>query len=58
MEESGESKKRRKSFADLGSRMKKVRTDDLVNHIQEFVSKECPELSLTQLLDPLCELAV
>ena len=44
------SKKRRKSFVDLGSRMKKERTESLLQHINDFVTRECPELSVTQLL--------
>ena len=43
-------KKRRKSFECLGQRMKKERTDSLLQHIEDFVEKECPELSVTQLL--------
>ena len=46
----GSMKKRRKSFECLGQRMKKERTDSLLQHINEFVEKECPELSVTQLL--------
>ena len=43
-------KTKRKSFSDLGARMKKERTDDLILYINEYVEKECPELSTTQLL--------
>ena len=43
-------KKRRKSFECLGQRMKKERTEELLQHINSFVEKECPELSVTQLL--------
>ena len=38
-------KKQRKRFIDLGPRMQKERTESLLQHINEFVSKECPELS-------------
>ena len=44
-------KKCRKSFIDLGDRMRKDRTDDLVKSINDFIQKECTELSITQLLE-------
>ena len=43
-------KKRRKSFDDLGSRMKNERIDSLLQQINEFTQQECPELTTTQLL--------
>ena len=43
-------KKRRKSFGDLEARMQKERTEGLLLHIKEYIAKECPELSVTQLL--------
>ena len=43
-------KKRRKSFSDLGTRGQKERTDSLICYINEFIEKECPELSTTELL--------
>lgn len=49
-EQSKPTKKQRKRFIDLGLRMQKERTESLLQRINEFVSKECPELSSTQLL--------
>ena len=43
-------KKRRKSFDELGARMQKVRTDSLLSDINDFIKRECPEISITQLL--------
>ena len=43
-------KKQRKSFVNLGERMRKERTQGLLDYIQEYTAKECPELSVTQLL--------
>ena len=43
-------KKRRKIFTDLGARMQKGRTESLLCQINEYIQKECPELSTTQLL--------
>ena len=40
----------------LGQRMKKERTEELFQHINSFVEKECPELSVTQLLEYLIHL--
>ena len=40
----------RKRFTDLGARMRKERTDDLLQNIEDYVQRECPELSITQLL--------
>ena len=48
-----EEKKRRKNFSDLGQRMKKERTDCLIEHLESYIQNECPELSLTQLLGHL-----
>ena len=45
-----EVKAKRKSFTDLGTRMKKARTDDILQTIDSYVKRECPELSTTQLL--------
>ena len=47
---SEEIKKRRKNFIDLGQRMQKERTDSLIEYLESYIQKECPELSLTQLL--------
>ena len=44
------SKKRRKSFVSLGSRMQKERTESLLQHINKFVDQEFPELTVTHLL--------
>ena len=44
------SKQRRKEFTALGDRMKKERTDGLVNYLNNYIKEECPELSLNQLL--------
>ena len=43
------SKKRRKSFIDLGERMQKDRTDRLLLHMEELISKQCLELNVTQM---------
>ena len=43
-------KTKRKSFTDLGTRMRKERTGDLLQYINDYVQKECPELSTTQML--------
>ena len=40
----------RKLFTDLGARMRKERTDDLLRNIEDYVQRECPELTTTQLL--------
>ena len=40
----------RKPFTDLSSCMKKERTDVLLQNIEDFVHRECPELTTTQLL--------
>ena len=40
----------RKLFTELGARMKKERTDGLLQNIEDFVQRECPELTTTQLL--------
>ena len=53
MKETGtepEVKVRRKRFLDLGVRMKKERTDEILKQINDHVEKNCPELSTTQLL--------
>ena len=44
------SKKRRKSFSDLGVRMQKERTESLLCYINNFIQNDCPELSMTQVL--------
>ncbi len=46
-------KTKRKQFTDLGARMKKERTDDLMRTIDDYVQRECPELTTTQLLSYL-----
>lgn len=43
-------KKRRRSFASLGERMQKERTEGILQNILEFTERECPELTVTQLL--------
>lgn len=44
------SKHRRKVFEELGDRMKKKRTDNLIAYIDKYIEEECPELSRNQLL--------
>ena len=44
------SKKRRKSFSDLGVWMQKERTESLLCYINNFIQNDCPELSMTQVL--------
>lgn len=45
----------RKTFRDLGSRMQKERTNNIVEYLQEYIKQECPELSLNNLLGYILE---
>ena len=47
---SASSKKYKKSFLDLGRRIKKERTDALFNHTKLFIDNQCPQLTTNQLL--------
>ena len=42
--------KKRKSFDELGDKMKKERTGDVLNHLKEVAKKDFPELNVTQLM--------
>ena len=42
--------KQTKSFTELGDKMKKERTQELLNYINNFITYECPELHVNQLL--------
>ena len=39
-----------KSFTELGDKMKKEPTQELLNYINNFITNECPELHVNQLL--------
>lgn len=51
-------KKQRKSFVNLGERMQKERTQGLLDYIEEYAAKECPELSVTRIYDSSCEYSI
>ena len=42
--------KQRKSFTELCDKMKKERTQELLNYMYNFITNECPELHVNQLL--------
>ena len=42
--------KQRKSFTELGDKMKKERTQELLNYVNNFITNERPELHVNQLL--------